>query len=48
MTSKEPRKKYFRPQKPVNKMTEEELDEFAQFVFDVINTTEQLDDDHQS
>ena len=34
MTSKKPKKKYFKPKKPVNKMTEEELDEFAQFVFD--------------
>jgi len=34
MTSKNPKKKYFRPKKPVNKMTEEELEEFAKFVFD--------------
>ena len=34
MTEKNPKKKYFKPKKPVNKMTEEELDEFAQFVFD--------------
>jgi len=34
MTSKKPQKKYFKPKKPVDKMTEEELDEFAQFVFD--------------
>jgi len=34
MTSKNPKKKYFKPKKPVNKMTEEELDEFAKFVFD--------------
>ena len=34
MTEKNPKKKYFRPKKPVNKMTEEELDEFAQFIFD--------------
>jgi len=34
MTSKKPEKKYFKPKKPVNKMTDEELDEFAKFVFD--------------
>jgi len=34
MTEKNPKKKYFRPKKPVDKMTEEELDEFAQFIFD--------------
>jgi len=34
MTSKNPKKKFFKPKKPVDKMTEEELDEFAQFVFD--------------
>jgi len=34
MTSKNPKKKYFKPKKPVDKMTEEELDEFAKFVFD--------------
>ena len=34
MTSKNPKKKFFKPKKPVNKMTEEELEEFAKFVFD--------------
>jgi len=34
MTSKSPKKKFFKPKKPVNKMTEEELEEFAKFVFD--------------
>jgi len=34
MTRKNPKKKYFKPMKPVDKMTEEELDEFAKFVFD--------------
>jgi hypothetical protein len=34
MTSKNPKKKYFKPKKPVNQMTEEELEEFAKFVFD--------------
>jgi len=34
MTSNNPKKKYFKPKKPINKMTEEELDEFAKFVFD--------------
>ena len=34
MTRKNPKKKYFKPKKPINKMTEEELDEFAKFVFD--------------
>lgn len=34
MTSKNPKKKYFTPKKPVDNMTEEELDEFAQFIFD--------------
>jgi len=34
MTEKNPKKKYFRPKKPVNKMTEGELEEFAKFVFD--------------
>jgi len=34
MTENNPKKKYFRPKKPVDKMTEEELDEFAQFIFD--------------
>jgi hypothetical protein len=34
MTSKNPRKKYFRPKTPVDKMTEEELDEFTKFIFD--------------
>jgi hypothetical protein len=29
MTSKNPRKKYFRPKTPVDKLTEQELDEFA-------------------
>jgi len=36
MTSKSPKKRYFKPKKPVNKMTEEELDEFAQFIFDTL------------
>jgi len=31
---KNPKKKFFKPKKPVNKMTEEELEEFANFVFD--------------
>jgi len=34
MTRKKPEKKFFKPKKPINKMTEEELDEFAKFVFD--------------
>jgi hypothetical protein len=34
MTKKNPKKKYFTPKKPVDNMTEEELDEFAQFIFD--------------
>jgi len=34
MTSENPKKKYFKPKKKVAKMTEEELDEFAKFVFD--------------
>ena len=34
MTEKNPKKKYFKPKKPVDQMTEEELDEFAKFVFD--------------
>jgi len=33
-TEKNPKKKYFKPKKPVNKMTEGELEEFAKFVFD--------------
>jgi hypothetical protein len=36
MTKKNPKKKYFRPKKPVDKMTEEELDEFAKFIFDTL------------
>jgi len=34
MTRKKPEKKFFKPKKPINEMTEEELDEFAKFVFD--------------
>ena len=33
MTSNNPKKRYFKPKKPVNKMTDEERDEFAQFIF---------------
>jgi hypothetical protein len=33
MSPKHPKKRYFKPPKPVNKMTEEELDEFANNVF---------------
>ena len=43
MTSKKPRKKYFRPKKPINKMTEEELDEFARYV--VENLIGEIKDD---
>lgn len=46
MTSKEPKKKYFKPKKPVNKMTEEEINEFAQFVFDkLMRDVEDSDND---
>jgi hypothetical protein len=34
MTRKNPKKKFFRPKKPVDTMTEQELEEFAKFVFD--------------
>lgn len=34
MTSQNPKKQYFKPKKPINQMTEEELDEFAKFIFD--------------
>ena len=34
MNNKKSRKKYFQPKKPVNEMTDTELDEFAKFVFD--------------
>lgn len=43
MTSKNPKKKYFTPKKSVDKMTEEELDEFAQFIFD--NLMGDIEDD---
>jgi len=43
MTKKNPKKKYFKPKKPVDKMTEEELDEFAQFIFD--NLMGDIEDD---
>jgi len=43
MTEKNPTKKYFRPKKPVDKMTDEELDEFAQFIFD--NLMGDIEDD---
>ena len=36
MTSKNPKKRYFKPKKPVNKMTDEERDEFAKFIFDTL------------
>ena len=36
MTSKNHKKRYFKPKKPVNQMTEEELDEFASFVFNTL------------
>jgi hypothetical protein len=36
MTSEKPKKRYFTPKKPVDKMTDEELDEFARFIFDVL------------
>jgi len=34
MISEKPKKKYFKPKKRVDKMTEEELEEFAKFIFD--------------
>jgi len=34
MTSEKPKKKYFKPKKRVDRMTEEELEEFAKFIFD--------------
>jgi hypothetical protein len=34
MTSQSPKKRYFKPEKPVNQMTDEELDAFAASVFD--------------
>ena len=43
MTSKDPKKKYFKPKKPVDKMTDEELDEFAKFIFD--NLMGDIEDD---
>lgn len=46
MTSKNPKKRYFKPKKPVNKMTEEELDEFAKFVFD--NLMGNIEDDERN
>jgi hypothetical protein len=45
VTSKNPKKKYFRPKKPVNKMTEEELEEFAKFVFDSLMSDIQEEDE---
>jgi len=45
MTSKNPKKKFFKPKKPVNKMTEEELEEFAKFVFD--NLMGDIQDEHE-
>ena len=36
MTSKNPKKRYFKPKKPINKMTDEERDEFASFVFNTL------------
>jgi hypothetical protein len=36
MSSKNPKKRYFKPKKPVNKMTDEERDEFAKFIFDTL------------
>jgi hypothetical protein len=36
MTSKNHKKRYFKPKKPVNQMTEGELDEFANFVFNTL------------
>lgn len=36
MTSKNPKKRYFTPKKPINKMTDEERDEFAGFVFNTL------------
>ena len=38
MTSKKPKKRYFTPKKPVDKMTDEELDEFAKFIFDILRS----------
>ena len=46
MTNKHPKKKYFKPKKPVDKMTEEELDEFAQFIFD--NLMGDIEDDGEN
>ena len=43
MTKENPKKKYFKPKKPVDKMTGEELDEFAQFIFD--NLMGDIEDD---
>jgi hypothetical protein len=38
MTSKKPKKRYFTPKKSVDKMTDEELDEFAKFIFDILRS----------
>jgi hypothetical protein len=46
MTSQNPKKRYFKPKKPVNKMTEEELDEFAKFIFD--NLTGDIENDERN
>lgn len=43
MTTKDPKRRYFTPKTPVDKMTDEELDEFAQFVFD--NLVGDVDDE---
>jgi hypothetical protein len=46
MTSKEPKKRYFTPKKSVDKMTDEELNEFAKFIFDILRSD--IEDDGRS
>ena len=36
MTKKHPKKRYFKPPKPVNEMTEQELDVFANEIFSAL------------
>ena len=46
MSKKHPKKRFFTPPKPVNKMTEEELDEFANDIFEALLGDIEEDEGH--
>ena len=46
MSKKHPKKRFFKPPKPVNEMTEDELDEFANDVFKALLGDVEEDKDH--